>query len=125
MRAALDPAVAAKLAKVCGLLGSDHDGERAAAAAAGTRLLRALGLTWGDLFEPSPAPMAVARQASALPPHMALARAALERSALLDEWQRDFLASIAQQWRPLSPKQRASLERILHQVRGNNAGTAA
>lgn len=125
MLRALDPAVTAKLAKVCGLLSSDHDGERAAAAAAGTRLLRAHGLTWSDVFTPTPIPAAASGQASAMPPHMALARAALERGALLDEWQRGFLVSISRQWRPLSAKQHAAFNSILHQLRTRGARNAA
>ena len=39
------------LAKVCGLLGSDHDGERSAAAYRASQMLRAAGLTWRELVE--------------------------------------------------------------------------
>ena len=52
---------AAKLARVLALLGSDQDGERAAAALAAHRLMHRLGLTWDDVLmpkvsaEPSPA----------------------------------------------------------------------
>jgi hypothetical protein len=35
---------------ICGRLGSDHDGERANAAAMATRELRAAGLTWVDVL---------------------------------------------------------------------------
>lgn len=37
---------AARFAKICGLLGSDHDGERAVAARKATEMLRAAGMTW-------------------------------------------------------------------------------
>lgn len=50
-RTLLAPAVADRLAKLCGMFGSDHDGERAAAAAAlANQLVRAHGLTWGDVI---------------------------------------------------------------------------
>jgi hypothetical protein len=40
-----------KLAAIAGMLGSEHDGERAAAARIATAELQALGLTWRDLVE--------------------------------------------------------------------------
>ncbi len=119
----LDPSVAAKLSKVCGMLGSEHDGERAAAAAKASMLLRAHGLSWADVFAPA-APVLMEPE-PAPPPHAALARAALERAALLDEWQRNFLGSISRQRRPLSVKQRAALDGILRQLRRHGAGDAA
>jgi hypothetical protein len=39
-----------KLIRILGMLGSDHPGERAAAALAAHRQVRAMGTTWGDLF---------------------------------------------------------------------------
>jgi hypothetical protein len=44
-----------RLQKLCGLFGSQHDGERAAAAALADKLVRAAGLTWGDVIR-RPAP---------------------------------------------------------------------
>ena len=43
---ALPPRDARKLAKLCGMFGSAHDGERANAAAAADKLLRSHGMTW-------------------------------------------------------------------------------
>ena len=40
-----------KLAKICGLLGSDQDGERSAAAHQATQLLRRHGMTWREVIE--------------------------------------------------------------------------
>lgn len=45
---------AAKLARVLALLGSDQDGERAAAALAAHRLMHRLGLTWDDVLMAKP-----------------------------------------------------------------------
>lgn len=42
------------LAKLCGMLGSDFDGERAAAALKATDVLRRAGLTWDDVLAPAP-----------------------------------------------------------------------
>ena len=47
----LDPRVADRLAKLCGMLGSAHDGERAAAAALADALVREAGLTWRDVIK--------------------------------------------------------------------------
>jgi hypothetical protein len=48
--AVLDPRASSKLAKICGLLGSDHPGERAAAAAKADEMVRSLGLRWADVI---------------------------------------------------------------------------
>jgi hypothetical protein len=52
MTALLDPAIADLLAKVCGMFGSDHAGERAAAAAMANKLVRTQGLTWSEIIVP-------------------------------------------------------------------------
>lgn len=49
-RALLDPNNADRLAKIAGMFGSEHEGERAAAAAKADALVRKLGLTWQDLI---------------------------------------------------------------------------
>jgi hypothetical protein len=46
----IDPKATNKLAKVCGMFGSDHAGERAAAAALADRMVRELGLQWTDII---------------------------------------------------------------------------
>lgn len=43
------PEALARFRKICGLLGSAHDGERAAAALKATELLRQHGLGWADV----------------------------------------------------------------------------
>lgn len=48
---ALPPADIERLARICGLLGSSHDGERSAAAYQATQLLRRHGLSWRELVE--------------------------------------------------------------------------
>ncbi|KGM34010.1 hypothetical protein [Inquilinus limosus] len=42
-----------RLIRILGMLGSDHDGERAAAALAADRLVRGSGWTWWDLLAPA------------------------------------------------------------------------
>jgi len=51
---ALAPPDRDRLAKILGLLGSEYDGERASAGAMAWAFLRERGLTWFDLFSPSP-----------------------------------------------------------------------
>lgn len=45
----MDGASLDKLRKIAGMLGSEHAGERAAAALKGTALLKAAGLSWGQI----------------------------------------------------------------------------
>ncbi|MFH5923224.1 hypothetical protein [Roseomonas xinghualingensis] len=54
---------AAKLERVLGLLGSEHDGERASAALAAHRLVQRLGVSWHDLLMAKPAPVPPLREA--------------------------------------------------------------
>jgi hypothetical protein len=51
-----------RLARVCGLLGSDHDGEALAAARQAEKIRKKLGLTWEELLVPP------TRQRAADPP---------------------------------------------------------
>ena len=43
---------AARLTRVLGMLGSEHAGERAAAALAADRLIKRLGLSWQEILTP-------------------------------------------------------------------------
>jgi hypothetical protein len=45
-----DPKATDKLAKICGMFGSAHAGERAAAAALADRIVSELGLRWTDII---------------------------------------------------------------------------
>jgi hypothetical protein len=47
---ALTPEQRVRRARLCGMLGSDFDGERANAAFMANRLVRSLGLTWEDVL---------------------------------------------------------------------------
>lgn len=47
----LTPTQRARLVKICGRLGSDHDGERAAAALLASRLLTEAGLDWERVLQ--------------------------------------------------------------------------
>ncbi|MBL6082092.1 hypothetical protein JMJ56_29375 [Belnapia sp. T18] len=111
----LPPDAAAKLAKVCGLLGSDHDGERSAAAHQATRILRSHGLTWADVIAPA-RPAAPPRSTTYGAPHVAAATAALRHVERLTAWEATFLRDISRRSR-LSPKQAARLAQIVAKLR--------
>ena len=115
----LPPDAANKFARVCGLLGSDQSGERAAAAFQATRILKSHGLTWADVIQPAlPSPQpgyAVQR-----PPHAAVAEFALRFAGYLTGWEQQFLRDIGRRWR-LSPRQAATLDGIVHKLRAAGA----
>jgi hypothetical protein len=121
----LDAATATRLAKLCGMFGSDHDGERASAAAKADALVRQLGLTWGQIIvpqlpspEPWPAPQwrelhwSEAIELCARHPH------------LMTQWEAQFVANLRRSRRPLSEKQRNVVVNIVAKIR-NAFGDAA
>ena len=113
----LDPSVAAKLAKICGLLGSDHDGERSAAAWQATRLLQAHGLTWTSVFAPAPPPPR--------PRVDPQTRATwLLSIGGLSLWEIEFLNGIVGRKRPLFPRQAAKLHEITERIERRTGGSA-
>lgn len=80
----LDAATADRLAKLCGMLGSDHDGERASAAAKADRLVRDAGLTWPEIICPQPAPRWLPVDSP-----RDLARQCSRYPAVLNEWNKN------------------------------------
>jgi hypothetical protein len=53
-RALVTPKLAARLAQLCGMFGSDFDGEVANAARAAHVLVKQLGLQWSDVITAPP-----------------------------------------------------------------------
>lgn len=109
----LDPDVQARLAKVAGLLGSNFDGERAAAAAAATRILHDHGLSWSDLVHGGAAatPPPTPAQAAMVPQELARRILSGQRH-LLSPWEVGFTENLAR-WRGrATPKQIARLTRL-------------
>jgi hypothetical protein len=98
-----------KLVKLCGLLGSEHHGERAAAALKADRHLRGLGLTWGDVIAPlgeaPPPPREASWQQMA---------AAVLASGRATAWEASFCESLLKSWRghEVTRKHRGTLEQI-------------
>lgn len=116
----LHPPQRDRLVKLCGLLGSDHAGERDSAAVMASRLLRECGLTWADVILPQLELADAAGSNRAAPPttggHAAAARWVLARQVMLNRWERSFIEGI--QDRPtLTPRQAATLAGIIDRLR--------
>ena len=108
-----------RLAKLCGMFGSDHEGERANAAAAADRLVRQAGLRWPDviaaprLAPPSP-------ELDPIRDPFGAARFCLDFRVALSVWEAEFCRGVGLQaaaGRRLSDKQFAILGRILQKCR--------
>jgi len=117
----LPPADRAKLAAILGRLGSEYDGERAAAGLLAARFVRDHGLTWPELLA-APAP--------ATPPPPATDwqhRAAwcAERGELLSLWEANFLAAMGRRHQPPTDKQAAVLDRLVRRKTAVDGGGAA
>ena len=107
----LAPDLAAKLAKVLGMLGSDHDGEVAAAGRRANALIRSAGLTWAQVIQPA----GNRRCWRPLPLDGRCAAQCLLWPEALTEWEAAFCRSIAGRHR-ISLKQTDVLERIARKV---------
>jgi len=118
MSAVLDATTAQRLAKLCGLFGSDHDGERAAAAAMADRLVRGLGLTWLDVIMPRTLPAPPTRSARRWRwPESDEGKLTflLRHLNLLTDWERQFVVNL-RRFHSWSPKQRAVVDRLVAKV---------
>jgi hypothetical protein len=107
-RAQLDSHSADRLRKLCGMLGSQHDGERATAAAKADALLRAAGLTWADVIGPPIIPDHVPRIRSwraGDSDWQRMAQFCHSRRWSLSQREREFVES-ALKWRQPSEKQK-------------------
>jgi len=106
-----------RLARVCGLLGSDHDGEVLAAARQAEKIRQKLGLTWEELLVPS----ARSRSADPSPDNLTDWRWAchfcLERYRSLTSWELDFVATVARYKKTPSAKQLIILQRLVARCR--------
>ena len=103
----LTPADRAKLAHILDRLGSDHDGERAAAGLLATKLVRDRGASWAWLLglERPPAPPAGNWRARAT--------WCAARPELMTPWENALLASMSVRPTPPTPKQTAIIDRLV------------
>jgi hypothetical protein len=117
---ALSPGDVERLAKILGRLGSDFDGERAAAGALAARFLKQRHLTWAELLEPAaPVPAApICPRCRRPSPEFGWRRLADlclqigQEFDLLSEWEAGFLGSLRCRGYPPTAKQAAVLRRI-------------
>lgn len=111
-----------RLVNILGMLGSDHDGERAAAGLKATQMVRGKGMTWDDLIaslDKLAEPTTRSTEEAGFRPDAdwpSRVTACLKYRALLNDWERQFLADL-QRFRRLSYKQKAALEMIVAKVR--------
>jgi hypothetical protein len=108
---ALDPRLAEKLTRICGMFGSDHDGERAAAAAKADQLIRSHGLTWGQVISvaaPSTAWLTIEEQ---------IDFCVLNGADILGPWEWEFVTGITDWSTSLTAKQRRKLEQLVAKVK--------
>jgi hypothetical protein len=113
------PALTAKLVKVLGMLGSDHDGEVCAAGRRANALLKGAGLTWDQLLNP---PASEPQQTYRPPRRWRKPVSASDSAALclqwpevLTDWETDFCRSLVGRHRT-SPRQSEVLNRITAKV---------
>jgi hypothetical protein len=105
----LDPQAADRLAKLCGLLSSYHDGERASAALKADQLIRSHGLRWADIIAVRSAPpTSVEEQID-----FCLGNGA----DIVTAWEEGFLRGIRDWPNSLTEKQRKKLEQLVAKVK--------
>ena len=111
-----------RLTKLAGMLGSDHDGERASAALLATRLLRDHGLTWRDVLGRQPS----GERAAPLDADVrTLAAWCAKRAEWLTDWELDFALNVARRDRPASAKQGDTVRRLAERIARCTAAEAA
>ena len=111
-RLPLDPD---RLVKLLGMLGSDHDGERAAFGLKADQLLRSHGLTWADVIR---IPTAIAdNDDDPEAPWRRMRAECLRRAALLTPKERVFLINIDDWNGPLTERQQSWLQSIHRRLR--------
>jgi hypothetical protein len=116
MTAPLDTRAAEKLSRVCGMLGSDHPGERAAAALKAHKIIRAQSLTWHEVI-------ALPKRTTSPETLSELCGWLLGHSEILSPWEVNFLREISG-LKSISPKQRNCLDTITAKVRSYREGAS-
>jgi hypothetical protein len=104
-----DPHLMDRLAKLLGMLGSTHGGERANAGALADKLVKEQGLTWRDILKARTSWRDPSDDAEAV-------RVALRYPHILTDWEKDFLRDVNGR-SYFSAKQRAVIKRIIAKVR--------
>ena|SRR5687767_15796017 len=110
-----------RLVRLCGMLGSDFDGERANAGRMANDIVRGLGLTWDQVIAASGQAEQPRQERREKPPRTPpeVARFCLSSRGVWTEWERKFLNDMLERYR-LSDKQAQILSELL--VRAERAG---
>ena len=110
MTALLDNAVLERLARICGMFGSNHDGQRASAAAMADKILREHGVTWPQILIPDRSTIEE------------LISFALDHggAGILNAWEEGFIRGIKGR-QSLTEKQLAKLGPIVAKVKARRA----
>jgi hypothetical protein len=111
-----------RLAKLLGMLGSDHDGEILAAARQAERLRSEARLTWADILAPALQQPPRPQQHSPTPAQVV--DFVLDHAEVLTDWEINFAKSIRHQRSRLSPKQREVLDRPVEKAHRAEARAA-
>jgi hypothetical protein len=116
----LPPDLAAKLVKILGMLGSDYDGEVAAAGRRANAIVKDAGLMWDEVISSSaPIPQQPHRPPRRWrkpgTPSDTAALCMQWRDEVLTDWEADFCRSIVGRHR-ISTKQAGVLARIVNKV---------
>ena len=109
----MDPKTLNQLGAIAGMLGSDHAGERSAAAYQATKLLRRHGLTWREIIE-----RALRDVEDDEPPLSWRDQVdeCLGRHWRLTNWEHAFVCELAGYQRTPSDKQLAILDRLYRKI---------
>jgi hypothetical protein len=117
------PGERTKLVAILGRLGSDFDGERAAAGLLASRMLKTIGASWDDVVrsdQGGPAGRTNRPSPSWAPPWHSDVALCQRHEGWLRPWERGFIASVAARQR-LSRKQLAILRDIARELRARGA----
>jgi hypothetical protein len=113
----LSPELRTRLVRLCGMLGSDFDGERASAGLLANRLIKSLDLTWEDVIrqvvetkQQQRPPWEEQQQDQDLPPSTK-AKFCLDSGLMWNAWEMQFLQDMLYRSR-CSEKQKAVLDRL-------------
>ena len=110
--------IAARLAKLAGMFGSAHAGERANAAQMADRLVRDSGLTWFDVIRPAAPAAEMSHEREWREPRnwREAITAALNHEGSLTDWESSFVRSL-RTFRRLTPRQSDVLWKIIDRLR--------
>lgn len=115
---ALTPATRERLMKILALLGSDIDGERAAAALAAHRLIQKSGMSWEILLMPVYAPAA---PVSPPPPPSSRKRRGFSESDLRGALRDAAVHGLSKHWHLLNAEEQSMARTVIEAAMGNGS----